>query len=110
VLEPLLWSSCLPQCLFEVPVWPVLIESCAPPSLPSRKREFILHNFSSIIRSIPALRGAPDSFVVEMSRVSSWRLFGPSDIISYQVCPLMGLPQRSNAGVTADMLLPFDCR
>jgi len=42
------------------------------------------HNFGAIIRSIPALTGAPDNFVVEMAQVSNHRLFGPKDVISHQ--------------------------
>jgi CRP-like cAMP-binding protein len=51
---------------------------------PALQQEFILHNYGSSIRAIPALHGAPDSFVVEMAHRATRKLYGPRDTITYQ--------------------------
>mmetsp|Transcript_34820 Transcript_34820/g.44907 ORF Transcript_34820/g.44907 Transcript_34820/m.44907 type:complete len:786 (+) Transcript_34820:112-2469(+) len=51
---------------------------------PALQQEFILHNYGTSIRAIPALYGAPDSFVVEMAHTATRKLYGPRDTISYQ--------------------------
>ena len=56
------------------------------PLLPTSplQREFMLHNYSSIIRACKPLAGAPDNFVVAMAQFAERRIFGPGDVISNQ--------------------------
>jgi len=51
---------------------------------PSLQQAFILHNYAKMIRGIPPLKGAPDTFVVEMAGTAVRSLYGPRDTICYQ--------------------------
>jgi hypothetical protein len=51
---------------------------------PSLRQQFIIHNYSSLVRSVPPLAGAPNSFVVEMASIAAMNLYGPSEAITFQ--------------------------
>ena len=51
---------------------------------PSLRQQFIIHNYSSLVRSVPPLAGAPNSFIVEMASIAAMKLFGPSEAITFQ--------------------------
>ena len=51
---------------------------------PALQKEFMIHNHGNVIRKVPPLKGAPDTFIIEMAKVASRRLYGPRDTITYQ--------------------------
>lgn len=51
---------------------------------PSLRHQFIIHNYSGMVRSVPPLAGAPNSFVVEMASIAEMKLYAPSEAITFQ--------------------------
>jgi len=51
---------------------------------PSLRQEFIIMNYSKVVRSVPPLAGASDKFIVEMAGLAVVKLYGPGEGITFQ--------------------------
>jgi hypothetical protein len=51
---------------------------------PALRQEFMIMNYSNLIRSVPPLAGAPNKFVVEMASTAAMKLYGPGEGITFQ--------------------------
>lgn len=51
---------------------------------PTLRQQFLIHNYSSLVRSVLPLAGAPNSFIVGMASIAAMKLYGPSEAITFQ--------------------------
>jgi hypothetical protein len=51
---------------------------------PSLRQEFIIMNYSKVVRSVPPFAGASDKFIVEMAGLAVVKLYGPGEGITFQ--------------------------
>jgi len=51
---------------------------------PALRQEFIIMNYSKVVRSVPPFAGAPDNFIVEVAGTAAVKLYGPGEGITFQ--------------------------
>ena len=81
---------------------------------PALRQEFIIMNYSKVVRSVPPFAGASDKFIVEVAGNAAVKLYGPGEGITFQgekkdPFYILRKVRRACFLLHPSRIYPFDC-